>query len=91
MGDTGQLERKVDKLDERLDAVQIILAKQHESLSHHIYRTDLAERRQEHIEDMWDVLRAHLNRVEGMIMVAKIAGGFLATIATLLSIWMYLK
>jgi hypothetical protein len=38
-----KLEQKIDKLDERLDQIQVILAKQHESIEHHIKRTDLLE------------------------------------------------
>ena len=49
---------KVDKLDSRLDGIDVTLAKQHEQLVEHIKRTKIAEENIKHINK-------HVNMMEG--------------------------
>lgn len=56
MSDTKSILEKLDKLDSRLDGIDITLVKQNASLEHHIFRTDLAEQRIDDNEDRINVL-----------------------------------
>lgn len=38
-----RIENKIDKIHDRINAIDVTLAQQHESLVHHIKRTDLLE------------------------------------------------
>lgn len=67
MSSNDDILKKVDKLDSRLDDIDKTLVKQHESLKHHIYRTDLAEKRLEHIESAMEPIRAHVHRMDGAL------------------------
>lgn len=77
------IDSKVDKLDSRLDNVDKILVQQHESLKHHIYRTELAEKRLHHIEDSIDPIKSHVDYVKGGIKL-------LSLLAMILGILKYL-
>jgi len=44
MSDNKYIADKLDKLDERLDSIDITLAKQNVSLEHHIKRTEINEK-----------------------------------------------
>ena len=44
---SDEINDKLDKLDARLDEMDKTLVSQHESLKHHMYRTEIAEKRLE--------------------------------------------
>lgn len=54
----------VAKLDDRLDKIDITLTKQEENLRLHMYRTDLAEKRLEHIEKDLRPVKEHVSLVK---------------------------
>lgn len=74
-----KIHSKLDKINERIDNVDSTLAKQHESLSIHIYRTNLLEK--------------HIGIIEGKILpiaehvsYLKSVGKFLLVVLTALGI-----
>jgi len=69
-----------------LASVDITLVKQEESLKHHIYRTGLAEKRLQHIEDGLEPIKAHVSRVDGGLKMLGILSLVLGIIATGLKI-----
>ncbi len=54
------------KLDERLDGIDKTLVKQEENLKHHMYRTELAEKRLEHIETDMSPLKDHVKLIHSL-------------------------
>jgi len=60
-----EIKDQLNKLDEKLDNVDKTLIVQAEQLKTHIYRTELAEKRLEHIEGGMVPVNAHINKVEG--------------------------
>ena len=56
----GKLYAKLDKIQERLNSIDITLAAQHESLKYHIKRTNLLESKIEKIEGPATVLNGLL-------------------------------
>jgi archaellum component FlaC len=38
-----KVDEKLERIEERLTSIDVTLAKQHEQLAHHIYRTEIAE------------------------------------------------
>lgn len=55
-----RMEDKIDKLDARLDSIDVTLAKQHEQLSIHIKRSDL-------LEQQVEPLKTHVATVSGAL------------------------
>lgn len=66
-----RIEDKIDKLNDRLSSIDNTLASQHESLKHHIKRTDLLEKAIEPV-------KTHVHMVQGG---AKILGAIVAFFA----------
>lgn len=62
---TEILLEKVDKLDRRLDNVDITLAKQHKSLELHMLRTDLNEEQLKLIRQEAKPVQKHVAMIEG--------------------------
>lgn len=55
-------------MDDRIDAIDKTLVKQHESIKYHIRRTDLAEQEIDQIRDMMvNVVMKHINQVNGIM------------------------
>lgn len=80
-------EQRLDRLEHRLDELNVSQLKILASIDYHIFRTDLSEERLEHMEEIWERLQAHLNRVEGMMIVGKWIIGLIGFIGTLIGIW----
>lgn len=80
-----RIEAKVDKLDDRLDLVDITLVKQEANLKEHMRRTHLLEGKVEHIETEiqkeLEPVKKHVNQVK---IVAKIIGIIIPAIATII-------
>lgn len=53
----GRIEDKLDKMSDRLNSVDVTLAKQHVTLEDHIYRTQLAEAAIEKLQKDLDPLK----------------------------------
>lgn len=68
-----RIERKLDSITEKVGAVQITLAAQHEVLAEHVRRTNILEAKIEPIQK-------HVSRVEGALKLI----GILGVIATIL-------
>jgi chaperonin cofactor prefoldin len=68
-----RIENKVDVLSDKLSDTNIILAKQHESLVHHIKRTDLLEKQIRPIQ-------THIDRVQGVFKFVMFAAAVAAII-----------
>lgn len=87
MSNNDDIYKKLDKLDNRLDNVDKTLAAQHESLKHHIYRTKLAEKRLEHIENNLEPIKAHVNRMDGALKFLGVLSLVLGVIISILKIF----
>lgn len=62
-----RIENKVDKLGDRLSSIDSTLAAQHESLKIHIHRTELLEKRSDHLE-------AYINKTQGALRLLSASG-----------------
>lgn len=71
-----RLEIKVDKLDERIDNIDITLAAQHESLKAHMHRSDVLEQQLEPIKKTHDMIAGSLKVLT-----------FLGVLAGLFDVW----
>lgn len=58
-----RIDSKLDKIQDRLESIDVTLVKQHAALEKHIYRTDLAEKRLELVENELLPLKKHVVRV----------------------------
>ena len=82
-----RLENKVDKLDNRLDSIDKTLVKQEGNLDIHMYRTKIAEKRLEHIENNLEPIKAHVSRMDGALKLL----GIVSTIAGIAAIiWRFI-
>lgn len=86
MADSKLIE-KLEKLDSRLDSIDVTLAKQAKDLEYHIKRTDLLEQDMSATADsitrsMEPVLK-HINRVESVSWFFAKLGGVLIAILTI--------
>ena len=77
--DLKRLEFKIDKIDQRINNVDVTLAAQHESLKDHIRRTNLLEEQVKPIEK-------HVNMVNGAIKFIGILGIIAAIIEAVVMI-----
>lgn len=66
---------KLDRLDERLDAINVTLAKQEVSLSEHIRRTALAEKNISRLDGSIRKINVHVHRVQGVFKFLLGLGG----------------
>ena len=57
---------KLESLDARLDRVDVTLALQETNLDHHIKRTDIAEKRLEHLQEQLEPIKAHVQGLKGI-------------------------
>lgn len=58
-----------DATQKELGAVNVTLAKQEENLRQHMYRTELAEKRLQHIEDDLEPIKNVLSGAKGVLAV----------------------
>lgn len=88
----------IEKLDSRLDKIDKTLIAQHESLKHHIYRTDLAEDRIDKFEketkqELRDIhkelnpIKAHVNRIDGAFKLIGIIATVVGIAATIYNLF----
>jgi archaellum component FlaC len=73
-----KVDEKLEKIEERLTSIDITLAKQHEQLAHHIFRTDLAEK---HLELLEQEIKPVKNHVEMVNITLKVIGAVCSVIA----------
>lgn len=66
-----RMESKIDKLDSRLDSIDVTLAAQHEQLKIHIKRSDLLEQQVEPI-------KAHVAMVSGAVKFLGLSAALIA-------------
>lgn len=69
-----RIEGKLDKVDERLSSIDVTLVKQNAELEHHIYRTDLAEKRLDILQSQIEPLSTFKNRLDGAFRVIGMVG-----------------
>jgi hypothetical protein len=61
---------KLEKMDSRLDSIDVTLAIQKTQLGEHIARTAIAEARLDKIDDKLEPIQIHVGRVEGAVKAA---------------------
>jgi hypothetical protein len=75
--DQRELHHKIDKLQEDITEIKVTMARNTESLEHHMRRTDA-------LESIVDILRSNYNNVQGVFkllgILGIIAGVVLATL-----------
>jgi hypothetical protein len=84
---SDNINQKLDKLDSRLDSVDKTLVAQHEQLKLHIYRTELAEKRIQHIEANLEPVKIHVNRMDGALKLVGTLGLILGVISGFLRLF----
>lgn len=72
-----RIENKIDKLDGRIDNIDVTLGKQHVSLEIHIKRTNILE------EEVRKITK-HVNYVRGFFVILAFTAGLLLTFKDLL-------
>lgn len=75
-----RIEIKIDKLDTRMDKSDLVQTSQAADIAHHIYRTELNEKRLEHIENNIEPIKAHVSRVDGALKLL----GILSLVLTII-------
>ena len=86
-----RIENKVDKLDTRLDNIEIRQAENNLNWQEHMRRTEANEVRLTHLEEIWERMKSHLDKVEGMMLLFKWTGLTAGLVYTVLQILEYLK
>jgi tetrahydromethanopterin S-methyltransferase subunit G len=77
--EVAKIHTKLDRLDDRIDRVDVILTKQAGDIEHHIRRTDALEERVEQVAD-------ELRPVEDHVAMLRGVGKFLGIVATVTGI-----
>lgn len=70
----NRIEDKIDKIEAQLGIHSDILGKQETNLRLHMYRTDLAEKRLEHIENTIIPITKHVNQMSGVLKAIGVLG-----------------
>lgn len=77
--------KQLDKLDEKLDSVDITLVKQEENLREHMRRTEILEEQhtifRSEIHAEINPIKSHVNQVKGIVKFLAITLPILATIS----------
>lgn len=74
--DAKKLEEKLDKISEKIATIEVTMERNTGSLEKHMLRTELSERRLEHMEEALKPIVKHVNHVEGAFKLL----GMLATV-----------
>jgi hypothetical protein len=77
---------KLEKIDEKLHIMDKTLVKQEENLKQHMYRTTLAEKRLEHIENDLKPVKKHIARVDGVLKFLGIAAIVISIVSGILKL-----
>jgi archaellum component FlaC len=78
-----KFDAKLDKIEEHLSKIDVTLAKQHEQLAHHIYRTQLAENNIELLREEVKPVKKHVALVDSIMKITgavATAGGLLVAL-----------
>jgi chromosome segregation ATPase len=73
---TKSLEEKLEKISEKITQIEVTMERNTGSLEKHMLRTDLSEKRLEHMEEALKPITKHVNHVEGALKLL----GALATL-----------
>lgn len=73
----GRIEEKIDSIADRLNSIDVTLAKQEQQLAYHIRRTDLLEEQVKPISDHVTFIRVTLRWLAAAALVAAIAKVFM--------------
>lgn len=74
--DAKKLEEKLEKISEKITSIEVTMERNTGSLEKHMLRTELSERRLEHMEEALKPIVKHVNHVEGAFKLL----GMLATV-----------
>lgn len=77
----------LEKMAEKIHSIDLTLAKQEENLKIHMYRTELSEKRLEHIENVLAPINKHVSGVEGVLKFLGVLSVVLGIILTFLKIF----
>jgi hypothetical protein len=78
-----KIEEIMQKIDDRLDKVDVTLAAQHISLETHIRRTELAEQRINIVELATVQVKSHVDNMKGAAKALVIVSGIVALLGSL--------
>jgi septation ring formation regulator EzrA len=81
-----KLDSKVDRLDQRLDNVDTTLAKQHEQLENHIFRTELNEENIAMLRDDFKPIQKHVVMISGALKAIGILSVVIGTISGIIEV-----
>jgi hypothetical protein len=87
----SDIDNKIDSIVESLQEIKEVQIEQKASLDHHIYRTELAEERIKHIEELWERLKSHFDRLDGAIRLLAAVAVISGAVWTILQIVNHLK
>ena len=80
--DMKEIKNDIKEIKENLHAIDKTLVKQEENLKQHMYRTDLAEQRLEHIEDSLEPIKRHVDGMSGALKLLLVVGAVLGIALT---------
>lgn len=78
-----QILEKQEKTSEDITDIKIVIARQEESLKHHIRRTDLAEENMALLREEMKPIHAHVNYINGALKfvgLLSLVAGFVASV-----------
>ena len=83
-----EIAQKLDKIDERIDRVDVTLVKQEVNLKEHMRRTELLESQHENLKDALVPVNAHIHQIKG---AGKLIGILSAAVAVAGSVAKFFK
>lgn len=80
----NKLSSKLDRLDNRLDKMTIVMVKQEENLKEHMRRTELLENQNEAFQQSLEPVKSHVDQVRGAAKLIGLIGAITAILGVVL-------
>lgn len=77
------IEKKVDKVEERLGSIDVTLVKQEENLKEHMRRTELLENQHQLFQDQLEPIKSHVDQIKGAGRLIAILGAAATVVGAL--------
>ena len=77
------IEKKIDKVDDRLGSIDVTLVKQEENLKEHMRRTELLEDQHTLFQTQLEPIKNHVEQIKGAGRLLAILGAVAATIGAI--------